>query len=96
MVIDAMEILNKCKGINMGYDEVKVVNICEFSEIAFPDFFSNFKLCSEREKQITEAIIDGKEEFYYYGMPKEDFFIYKAIDEAKEKGLSIVIVENMS
>lgn len=33
---------------------------------------------------------------YFYAAPKEDFFLSNAIDEAKEKGKRIVVLENLS
>jgi hypothetical protein len=95
--VNVSTILDKCSNIEENDDGVKVISICQFAEAIWPDFFSNFKRYHIRDEALTKLIekYTGKL-FNYYGKPKEDFFIREAIEETFQKGLKIVIVEDMS
>lgn len=94
-MINIMESINKCE--YTMHKGIKVISICDLFKTIWPDYFGNFELYLEREEELATVIrpIIGKE-IHYYAKDKRHFVIWKAVQEAQEKNLPIVIVENMS
>ena len=77
-------------------DGVKVINMCTWLDHEFPEWMNDFSLDAydrhcERVKSWCK-----ENKAHYYGRPSESFFIHEAVEETKEKEMSIVLVEDLS
>jgi hypothetical protein len=75
------------------YEDIAVINI-----VNLLDFLEPYMQTPNDYKEESKLIKQWAEQHnaHYYARPKDDFFITMAIDETREKGKNIVIVENMS
>ena len=57
------------------------------------------QLDHEDDQLLIEQLIDEfleEKDAVFWSAPKEDFFVWRAIDHAKENGKSVVLAENLS
>ena len=79
-----------------GVFMVKVVNICDLlTHIYGKEYWGNFDITYEMS---SKAVMEwcNKHESNYYGAPREDFFIFKAVRAALESSKDCVVVEDLS
>lgn len=81
-----------------SYGNVDVINICDLLECLFPGYFDSDAWMKIGFDEEGEAVIKwiADNDAYYYGKPKEDFFIGEAVRECAELGKYLVVVEDMS
>ena len=75
-------------------DEVKIVSQYDLDEAMYGSGWSNHPDWDQRCKDTQRWCADHSAS--YYAAPKEDFFLFIAIDTAKAEGNKIVVVDNLS
>jgi len=89
LTIDGVTAMYTCDG-------VAVINVCALLDQLYgPEWASDFT----RDYEVTQADIQAwcaKKGSHYYSRGSEDFNTYDAVDEARAKGLKVVVVEDLS
>ena len=76
-----------------GTHMVKVVNICDLLNHLYPHGHLGVDGYGERHS-VKKWCDENKS--HYYGRPREDFFIFTAVEEAIIEGKDVVVVEDLS
>ena len=82
-----------------GNIPVRIINVCTLMEYLWPGYFDdvdkphNLSYEEEGEAIMNWAAVNNA---HVYCRPREDFFMFEAVDETIAKGLRIVVVEDMS
>ena len=76
-----------------GTHMVKVVNICDLLDHLYPH--GHLGVDGYGERHSVKKWCDENES-HYYGRPREDFFIFTAVEEAIIEGKDVVVVEDLS
>jgi hypothetical protein len=72
-------------------DEVKIVSQYHIDKAMYGDSWPSWdQQCEDIQRWCADHSAS------YYAAPKEDFFLFIAIDAAKAEGNKIVVVENLS
>ena len=77
-----------------GVHMVKIVNICDLMDHLYP----HKGWMDVDYKESTEAVMFwcNVNESHYYTAPREDFFMFVAVQEAIAKDKNVVVVEDLS
>ena len=80
-----------------GNIPVRIINVCTLMEHLWPGYFDSATFDLTYEEEGT-AIMNwaSTNNAHIYCRPREDFFLFEAVDETIAKGLRIVVVEDMS
>ena len=87
-----------------GTHMVKVVNICNLLDHLYPEVWhepsstTRFGWMDVDYKESGAAVRSWGDEnnSHYYAKPREDFFIFRAAEEAIAEGNDVVVVEDLS
>ena len=87
-----------------GTHMVKVVNICDLLNHLYPEEYDSTATATRwgwinmDYEESSAAVISWCDEnkSHYYGRPREDFFIFTAVEEAIVEGKDVVVVEDLS
>ena len=87
-----------------GTHMVKVVNICNLLDYLYPEVWhepsstTRFGWMDVDYKESGAAVMSWCDEnnSHYYAKPREDFFIFRAAEEAIAEGNDVVVVEDLS
>ena len=76
-----------------GVHMVRVVNICDLLERLYPD--GHLGVDGYGERHSVKKWCDENES-HYYAAPREDFFMFVAVQETIAEGKDVVVVEDLS
>ena len=76
-----------------GVHMVRVVNICDLLERLYPD--GHLGVDGYGERHSVKKWCDENES-HYYAAPREDFFMFVAVQETLAEGKDVVVVEDLS
>ena len=87
-----------------GTHMVKVVNICNLLDHLYPEVWhepsstTRFGWMDVDYKESGAAVMSwcDKNNSHYYAKTREDFFIFRAVEEAIAEGNDVVVVEDLS
>ncbi len=82
-------ILHSEDGVHM----VKVVNICDLLDHLYPH--GHLGVDGYGERHSVKKWCDENES-HYYAAPREDFFMFVAVQETLAEGKDVVVVEDLS
>ena len=79
-------------------DGVKVINICEWLTQAYGEDYWNSRIGYPDYEQTGRELMAwcADNDSAYWAAPREDFLITSAVKFAKERGNSMVVVEDLS
>jgi hypothetical protein len=87
---------NNSQPVKKQEPEIKVLSICKFWD-------NHSGLSFDEQLQLdwdasSKLVMDWceKNNYHYYANPREDFFIWEGVEEAKKAGKVGVIVEDLS
>ena len=94
--VEIMEVAGVTVCTDPDIPHVNVINICALMEHLWPGYFDG--KTNPGFDETGEAIMKWAEEndAYIYSRPREDFFMFEAIDLALAAGKAAVVVEDMS
>jgi|TARA_B100001964_G_C14094505_1_gene536359 hypothetical protein len=76
-----------------GVHMVRVVNICDLMDHLYPDGWYGVDYMTSGV--ATKKWCDENES-HYYAAPREDFFMFVAVQETLAEGKDVVVVEDLS
>lgn len=89
LTIDGVTAMYTCDG-------VAVINVCALLDQLYgPEWASDFTLDYAATQTDIQAWC-AKNGSHYYARGRDDFNTYDAVDEARAKGLKVVVAEDLS